>query len=212
MRRRLFIAVNLPEEIKKAIRKKLSEIPPVMEIRFVGEENWHLTLVFLGYQEEEKLENIFRAMAEAAENFSPFEINFSDINWGPSDKSPRMIWLNGAEESSRKLSPLKDLLEEKLIAEGINFKQEQKMFRIHITLARFRRLAEENFSALPPHHNRHGNNFSESQAQMPVWCGGLSSKFGELRLSFIPESLDLMESHLSRSGAEYEILQKINFK
>jgi hypothetical protein len=47
-----------------------------------------------------------------------------------------------------------------------------------------------------------------SQKELPE----IGEEFQNLNWFFVPESVDLVESHLSSSGAKYEILQSINFK
>lgn len=187
MKRRLFIAINLPEDIKTTISDKLSKLPEIPGAKIVKKDNWHFTLIFLGYQPEETFTGIIKSMAETLKNQQAPEIETLDISYGPLVNSPRMLWLNGTENTSKNLGILKNLLEEELIKNGVNFKHEYRPFKAHLTLSRF---------------------FGGSKQKLPL----LAPSENKLRFSFIPESLDLMESNLMKYGAEYSILQRINFK
>ncbi len=202
--KRLFLAINIPEDIKKKISKK-KEVLESMIPGAIPQENWHLTLIFLGYQEDEFILPIIKSMQEVVSRFSPPQINFDSISYAPPKGTPRMIWLNGDGESSKSLSLLKIALEDELIKNKVRFKLENREFNSHITLARFRDI---------------------SQKELPE----IGEEFQNLNWFFVPESVDLVESHLSSSGvypvksskagaakpqfnrAGYEILQSINFK
>ncbi|MDO8442851.1 MAG: RNA 2',3'-cyclic phosphodiesterase [bacterium] len=185
--RRLFIAINIPKDIKEKISKKRDLLESLIpSIRFVGEENWHLTLVFLGEQSDEAILPIIKSMKDLIPGFTCPGINFSDISYGPVKGAPRMVWLNGDENTSKTLSVLKTQLEDELIKNGVRFKLENREFRTHITLAKF---SEDQRSGLPD----------------------LGGEFKGLNWFFEAESLDLMESRLSGKGAEYEVLQRIDF-
>ncbi|MDD5547741.1 MAG: RNA 2',3'-cyclic phosphodiesterase [Candidatus Pacebacteria bacterium] len=186
MRRRLFIAVNFPENIREKIERTTENIPEVPGIRFSSEDNWYVTVVFLGEQEEEFIPGIINAMKDAAGDFASPLVKITNIAYGPSEKAPRMIWLNGDSESSEKLSLLRDKLNDELFNNKIRFKQEMRSFKTHITLARIQGVQDGD---LPSFENIKGFPFS-----------------------FQPQSLDLMESSLSHSGAEYAVLQKVDFK
>ena len=123
-------------------------------------------------------------MENAAKEFPQPMIELTGIGYGPKDSSKRMIWLNGNADTSKNLAEIKEKLDDGLVKEGIRFKKEHRKFQTHITLARFKSVAH---NQLPP----------------------IEADFS---LRFPAKSLDLMESRLSRSGADYEILQKINFK
>lgn len=186
--RRLFIAINIPEDIKKKIAKKRDLLESLVPgVRFMGEENWHITLIFLGEQSDEALLPIVKSMKDLIPGFVCPEINFSDISYGPVKGAPRMIWLNGNEKTSKELAVLKNSLEDELIKNGVRFKLENREFRTHITLAKF---SEDIRNGLPE----------------------LGDEFRDLSWSFEVDGLDLMESHLSARGAEYEVLQRIEFK
>lgn len=185
-KKRLFLAINLPEKIKDKIEKILEKIRFDFsnDIRFLDRKNWHLTIVFLGYQPSEAFKPILEAMKNVASNFDPPKIELTDIAYGPKGAAPRMIWLNGSLATANSLGSLKTNLEAGLEEGGVRFKKEHRRFQAHITLARFRSVK---VAELPP----------------------LAEKFQE---KFQANNLDLMESHLARSGANYEILQRFLFQ
>ncbi|MHB9019353.1 MAG: RNA 2',3'-cyclic phosphodiesterase [Minisyncoccota bacterium] len=185
--KRLFLAINIPKDIKQKISKKKDLLESLIPgIRFVGEENWHLTLVFLGQQGDEALLPIIRSMKDIVSSFACPEINFTGISYGPLKGTPRMIWINGDEKTSRALSTLKVSLEDELVKNKVRFKLENREFLSHITLAKF---SETLRNELPE----------------------LSDEFKDLNWFFEAEGLDLVESHQSQKGSEYEILQRIEF-
>lgn len=183
-KKRLFIAINLPENIKDIIEKEIEKIKYDFtdDVRFLDRENWHITVTFLGDQEDEAVLPILESMEEAAAKFNPFEITLSSLSYGPPGKSPRMIWLNGGPETSAAVSKVKDALESNLADNNVIFKSEYRKLSLHITLARL---------------------FSANQ---------LPSIDKELKISFTAKSLDLMESNLLSSGAKYENLQQVHFR
>ncbi len=64
---RLFIAIEFPREIKAALRSGAESLRPHFQKgRFTGEENYHLTLAFLGETEEKRLPDIRAAMDSCA--------------------------------------------------------------------------------------------------------------------------------------------------
>ncbi len=184
MKRRLFISLNLPEDIKEAISRELEKIRYGFtdDVRFMDPEQWHITLSFLGPQEDEAIVRILKAMKTTAENFDEPDIELSDISYGPKKGAPRMIWLNGSAKSSKILQNLKGDLENNLVDNGVVFGREHRQFTIHITLARFM-----------------------STGDLPELGVGFKQKFSA-------STLDLMESHTSRTGARYEFLQKMEFR
>jgi len=201
MKLRLFTAINLPKEGRIRIKRELERIRPLFgfPIRFAKEENLHLTVSFLGYQEAGQLTPILDAMREIAEKRSSFEIRFIGISYGPIKEknfasitehsafikdSARMIWLNGTREASKKVSDLKFTLEEKLVDNNVPFKRDKRPYQAHITLSRF---DNKKISDLPN-----------------IDC--------DLDLRVQVESLELMQSYLAGLGTRYESLAKFEFK
>ncbi len=188
---RLFIAINLPEEIKNKIEEAMKKINPELSQKidnypahFSPKKNWHLTITFLGYQPQETVNSVLESIKETTTYFNPPKIDFENISYGPLDSPARMVWLVGAEKTSRTLAELKIKLEDALIKNGVKFKQEKRAFSTHVTLVRFR----------------------EPLGRLP------DRLITPLSLSFEAQSLDLMESHLKRAGSEYETVSQFAFK
>ncbi len=181
------MAVNLDERTLDSIENLVLAIKRRMPgVRFVPRENWHITLSFLGYQEDDDILKITRSLRRAVDNFEDQDIKLDEISYGPPGKTPRMIWIGTDRATSENLSRIKKALEEEMLDSGVNFKGEGRNFNGHITLARFM-LGREEREGLPP----------------------LNEK---TQLSFTAEGIDLMESELKRDGAEYTVLQKFPFR
>lgn len=135
---RVFMAINLPAQIKKKLlefQRQWADLP----VRWTKEMNLHITLVFLGYIDDEEILEICRLTKEVVKKHQPFEIKLKRICLGPPDRPPRMIWIEGEKNSF--LAQLRNDLEEKLL----NYR-ENRPFQVHITLARIR---QEEWRQLP---------------------------------------------------------------
>jgi 2'-5' RNA ligase len=190
MKRRLFIAVNLDSQARAAVSKTEQDIEDAFGwergdwIRFMPEENWHITVSFLGTQDDAALTAIMNAMRGTAGRFSAVGISFVEVIYAPQKGDPRMIWLGTSEETDHALGGIKMSLENDLGAAGIRFERELRAFSGHITLARF------------SHHAQPGD-LPKIERKLAISCAGTS--------------LDLMESELGRGGAQYAVLQKFPF-
>jgi len=74
-KRRLFIAVNLPENIKKKLidyQRKWIELDPKY-IHWVRESNLHITLVFIGYVGDEEMLEICHLAKEVIGKYLLFQ-------------------------------------------------------------------------------------------------------------------------------------------
>jgi len=138
MPHRIFLAINLPEDIKKQLleyRSKWPELPA----RWVTENNLHVTLVFLGNTSEKELKEVRSIARKIASMRKPFSFSLSQIVYGPTEKQPKMIWARGII-SKEFLSLQKDL------AKALGY-QDERPFSLHITLAR---LNEWEFRKIEP--------------------------------------------------------------
>ncbi|PIP23993.1 MAG: RNA 2',3'-cyclic phosphodiesterase [Candidatus Nealsonbacteria bacterium CG_4_10_14_0_2_um_filter_38_17] len=108
-RHRVFIAINLPENIKNRLVKyqeKWLDLP----VRWTRKNNIHITLVFLGNIIDEELMEIFKVVENVASKHEFFSLNLTRICYGPPQKMPpRMVWVQG--EQSEELGKLQKDLE-----------------------------------------------------------------------------------------------------
>ncbi|MCS7209103.1 MAG: hypothetical protein NZ874_05965, partial [Fimbriimonadales bacterium] len=75
---RLFVAALISEEVRAALaqaRQTLERAVPDRALRWVAPENYHITLLFLGEQPEERVPEIVQAMKQARAGVVPFEIS-----------------------------------------------------------------------------------------------------------------------------------------
>ena len=140
---RLFFAVDLPGNLKDKLLAFSSSFREVPNIRWTKKENLHLTILFLGYLNEELLPTILKVAGDVFKTCQKFVLSFENIVPGPIGNYPRMIWAN--LEPNPILQKLKIDLENALLKAGVNFKKENRSMRLHITLARFspQKIAEE---------------------------------------------------------------------
>lgn len=187
MRHRIFIAINLTDDIKERLlecQKKWPELPA----HWTKIENLHITLLFLGYLAEEDLPLVLEKTKELALKQKPFSISLVKVVYGPPGKMPpRMIWAQGA--GSKELGVLKEGLEKSLLEGGIKFSAEDRVFAPHITLARIKTWE---WRKIEP----------EERPEVSE----------EINLSFEVNSIEVMESKLKRGGPEYFILESAPLK
>lgn len=121
---RAFISIDIPENIKKEIIKIQNKLP-----KFSGKktepENLHLTLKFLGWIDEWKLERTKEILSEIRHNRFETEINKIGVF------SDRIIWLD-----MKNCSELQKEIDEKL---SELFEKEER-FMGHLTIARIKNL------------------------------------------------------------------------
>jgi 2'-5' RNA ligase len=88
---RLFIAVDLPEEVREVLRDELGPLkrdqPPA---RWVRPEGMHITLKFLGEQPQDLVENLDAEVAGALSGLSPVTIRLGGGGYFPHDRRPRV--------------------------------------------------------------------------------------------------------------------------
>jgi 2'-5' RNA ligase len=184
MRHRLFIAINLPEKIKdrlSSFQKKYPELPA----RWTKKRNLHITLVFLGYVNEQEIPEILKTVEAVAKKHDAFSLTLNRVCYGPPKKTPRMVWAHG--EKSKEMGSLQSDLENSLL--NLSFKKEKRPYTVHITLARFNQMQ---FGRIEP----------EERPEVE----------GNINLTFEVNSIEMMKSQLKRSGAEYSIMQSFPLK
>lgn len=143
MQKRLFIGISIPDDIKKRIFKLIGKEYGNLPVKWAGQGNFHLTLNFLGYIQEEKIPEICEATRSATENIPSFELSFCEIGFGPNSEKKKMIWAIGAD--CHELENLKYALDKKLGFAA----RDKKRFLPHINLGRIKKTDWQNLTPEP---------------------------------------------------------------
>ena len=182
--KRLFVAINLSDEIKNTLVEKQEELKLNFDtdpVKWVSKKNLHVTLSFLGSLKENKIDLITEKLKEI--KIKPFTVDFFDLKYIPNRREAKLIWVEG---KSDELNNLQERVEEKLSnLEEINYTPEEREFIPHITLGRMKSFQ---FKKIP-------------LEEVPL----LEDEFVDLSAQV--QSIELMESKLKKGGAEYTIIK-----
>ncbi|MFH0803949.1 MAG: RNA 2',3'-cyclic phosphodiesterase [Candidatus Tagabacteria bacterium] len=206
MKRRIFIAIQVPEEVKDKAEHYLEPITEHQKmditsllkmkshkINIPKRKGWHVTVVFCGYLYETEIDELRKIVENVASKFTAFSFSPQKIIFSPPNR-PRMIWLNFG--FSPQFANLKKQIEDAISNcqnHGFfeNFKPEMRKPNPHLTLGRFE---EDKFFLFKNFIPREGIDLTK-----------------EMKPFFV-EHIDIMESRLSRAGAEYEVVSKVILK
>lgn len=129
---RLFIGINISEEVKEEAVKIQEKIKKLGELTLVPKENLHITLKFLG--EIEDSEKIIKKLNNI--KFEQFSLKATNIGFFPNNNYIKVVWIGFVGNEILALQKQIDkTLEE-------DFKKE-KNFVTHATIARVKYLSPE---------------------------------------------------------------------
>jgi RNA 2',3'-cyclic 3'-phosphodiesterase len=177
---RLFTGLYLTPEVRQQVANISGTLSGVVEgVRWVPQENLHVTLKFLGSCEQSLIENIIEIMKKASE-FLPLDMIVGGVGAFPSLGSARVIWV-GASDIDGRVEKVHDILEKGAAKCGIP--KEKRPYRPHITIGRARKspvaLAQE-----------------------------VAGRFdSEISLEVV--DVVLFSSELKSTGAEYTIIKRV---
>ena len=179
---RLFYAIEIPNKARKAIHGYLDRCGFYRSenISFVKGDNLHITIMFLGEQDPEKILQIDKIKMLAAEIIkAPLEIYLEEFGaFVHRGGKQRTFWI-GVSDPSGTLQSLHAGVKEVMIEEKHIPKTKTKIFTPHITVGRSKRgtIDIKNFPPFP-------------------------------RTAFTISRLTLFSSSLKPSGAEYSIVKR----
>lgn len=183
MPHRIFIAINLPKSTREKLYSKRDDYPD-LPCRWTKKENLHLTVMFLGYLNDEEVVDVCQKVREIGSKHSPFWLELESIVYGPPRKKPpRMVWAQG--RSSLALGRLEQDLKNSFFEMVAHEKPgETQAFSPHITLGRLKQW--------------------EFQKQEADEVPEINE---EISLRFTVNSIEVMESELRKEGPEYGLLE-----
>jgi RNA 2',3'-cyclic 3'-phosphodiesterase len=184
-RARLFVALDLPQDVRAGLVDWQRTALADPALRVVRPEALHMTLVFLGYQNERDVKAIAKEAFDVDSQAPAVELVREPVGVPPG-KRPRLIALAANSDGA---IALQKQVEERLV-EARFYEPEKRAFWPHLTVARVKPEAPKSrkpaLITTPPH-------------PLPE----------HMFRFFRPTRLVLFKSHLRRSGAEYEALAEL---
>jgi len=185
-RLRLFWAVNLSSEIKAKTADLQSQLKKSgADVKWVEEENFHLTVSFLGDTEPDLIPVMVEKAKKQVSSLDPFTLRIENLGVFPRKGTPKVIWA-GVNGEKDKFVKLYNQMQQVLAPLG--FSPEGKPFSPHLTLGRV----------------RSSRGLEAMLANLSVLNSG-NSVVGDT----IVESVDLMQSELTSKGAVYKVLEVV---
>lgn len=126
---RLFIAIDLPDDVRRKLSTLASPLPGVVWSR---PEQLHLTLRFLGAIDETKVPALEEALATV--RCASFELTVAGCGLFPMDGLPRVIW--ASLRPTGQLLHLRQQIDDALL--GLSLPPDKEAFNPHITLGRIK--------------------------------------------------------------------------
>jgi 2'-5' RNA ligase len=192
--RRLFVASWPPDEVVRAaaqVRNELKSELPDGVARYVPDHQIHLTLRFLGEFPDERVADLWSAVAVRVGRPAAFDLRLGSPGTFPPTGRPRVLWL-GLEGHLPSLLRLEREVSEASAPFLRDLPRRGVSFHPHLTLARFRDMGRK-------------------EAQR---ISNVVTRFGRLRAPEVVwsvSSLRLMRSELQPSGPSYAVEAEIPF-
>lgn len=170
---RLFIAIDLPGAVKRSLEPLFQGLG---DVRWLTEDQLHLTLRFVGELDNGRANDIVDALSQVPG--VPFELRLKGMGHFPPRGEPRVIWI-GIERQPA-LTALKRRIDRALQQAGVQ--KDKQRYKPHVTIARLRRLPSQ--AGLATYLMRHSLYQSSS---------------------FIVSGFALYSSWLDPEGADYQM-------
>ncbi|MDD4346953.1 MAG: RNA 2',3'-cyclic phosphodiesterase [Desulfitobacteriaceae bacterium] len=141
---RLFVGIDLPEQLKEELAKFQSELKQLgVKAFWKSLENFHITLEFLGELEPGNVPVISNALIKGAKQSKPYYLKVIGLGAFPSLIRPRVLWTR-VSGNLIELNKLQANIHHELLEAG--FTLENRAFKSHITLASRPELPEANYA------------------------------------------------------------------
>lgn len=184
---RMFIAIPVPDSVKQHARMLRNELGASRaDVKWVEYKNYHLTLKFLGEVREEKLPLIRETLQRVADSCPAFNLSAGGLGYFPGRNRPRVLWM-GIKGELDKAEFLGERVDAYLAPLGF---EEEKEHSFHLTLGRIR---------------------SDNRKTELIKTGDETPGKSKLT-AFRVDRFELLQSTLTQSGPEYEVLEKYELK
>ena len=124
---RLFVAITLPEKVKKQLGNLEK---PIEGVRWQDSTQMHLTLRFIGSVDNEISEEVQKRLAKISHQ--SFKMDINGLGQFPERGKPRVLWAGVKEQAE--LMKLQEKVEEACVNSGLE--TEDRDYKPHITIAK----------------------------------------------------------------------------
>lgn len=193
---RVFIAINLPDNVKKALSGVISAFRQANQgqpIKWVESDLLHITMHFLGELEEADVKRVEEILTQTVLKYPKVKLKLENLGGFPNLVTPKIIFVKAKELSGVQIAKMQNEISRKLIIN--NFQIEDRNWVPHITIGRVK-------GDLTREIGEKGR------------AGGIRG-YQEVVVEPIEwevESVDLMESVLGPNGPTYKVLRKFDLK
>jgi 2'-5' RNA ligase len=180
---RLFVAIELSEEVRAAMRRRLARLRSLLpQARWVDPDQAHLTLAFLGHHPQERLAPLRAALGEVFARYPAMPMRLHGGGTFPQGRPARVAWVGVKAPAG--LPPMQHDVAD-AAASLLEWEPEKRPFHPHVTLTRCN----------------------------PAWPRQLVERFhsevqGPWGEEFVATEGVLYRSRLSPRGARYEALAR----
>jgi RNA 2',3'-cyclic 3'-phosphodiesterase len=187
---RSFIAIELPEDVREKISRIQAELKKSgADVKWVEPANIHLTLKFIGEQDQLSTDLISLGLEETLNTTRRYHVRISSLGAFPRITSPRVIWL-GIDTGDAETKAIAGLIETKMAALGVP--REERELSSHITIGRIRSSA--------------GNSALSGLLET------LQKKPQDYHLGFEVTTVTLFKSTLTGAGPLYDPIKEVHLK
>lgn len=128
--KRIFIAIRVsPRLVAETLKWRGGHLD--LPVRWIREENLHITLLPPWEADEAEIEEVLAKLKPIGELMAPFILHFTDVTSGPTLDEANLIMATG--EAPQAIVELKELIEK-----GLGMPREGRPYMLHLTLARVR--------------------------------------------------------------------------
>ena len=135
---RLFIAVDLDDAARKAIAAEQARLKKALggrsSLRWVRDDQMHLTLVFLGEVDDDGARRVVEAVEQPIA-IAPFDAVFEGVGTFPPGGAPRVVWVGVLAGAPQMIAMQRELAGR---VQHLGIELEDRTFHPHLTLARWR--------------------------------------------------------------------------
>lgn len=186
LKKRIFLSIFIPSQIKEEL-VNIKESYKSLPIKWTNNDNLHITLFFIGFLSEEKINILKEEIKRVTLNYNQFFIYLEDISYYPKKREKsEYVWVN--IKKTKELIKLNGDIKKILLKNNIKI-FEEKEFLPHITLAKINKTKWRNIDL----------------EEIPMIEENINTKFKV-------DKIEIIESKLNRKESNYVILEKIKLR